>query len=85
MDGLVLAASELGLGVRSLKIRRTVRLVESRIEGYRFDLQYAKQNMARDRLKRIRPNQSLEPMARYVTPRARHESRRLSPWLTIER
>src|SRR3569833_1765609 len=31
------------------------------------------------------PNQSLEPMARYVTPRAGHESRRLSPWLTIKR
>ena len=31
------------------------------------------------------PNQSLEPMARCVTPRARHESRRLSPWLTIKR
>jgi len=33
----------------------------------------------------IAPNQSLEPMARCVTPRAKHESRRLSPWLTIER
>jgi hypothetical protein len=32
-----------------------------------------------------KPNQSLEPMARYVTPRAGHEARRLSPWLTIKR
>jgi len=31
------------------------------------------------------PNQSLEPMARASTPRAWHESRRLSPWLTIKR
>ena len=29
------------------------------------------------------PNQSLEPMARSVTPRAAHVSRQLSPWLTI--
>ena len=31
------------------------------------------------------PNQSLEPMARSVTPRAEHESRRISPWLIIKR
>jgi len=31
------------------------------------------------------PNQSLEPMARSVTPRAAHEPRQLSPWLTIKR
>jgi len=33
----------------------------------------------------VLPNQSLEPMARSSTPRAGHESRRLSPWLTIKR
>ena len=33
----------------------------------------------------VTPNQSLEPMARSSTPRAGHESRRLSPWLTIKR
>jgi len=54
LDGVALAASEPGSGVRSLKIRRTVSLVESRIEGYRFVLQGAKRNMARDRLKCIR-------------------------------
>ena len=85
MDGIGLAASGSGSGVRSLKIRRTVSLVGPRIEGYRFGLQYAKRNMAGDRLKYIRPNQSLEPMARCVTPRAGHEARHLSPWLTIKR
>jgi len=30
-----------------------------------------------------KPNQSLEPMARSVTPRAAHEPRQLPPWLTI--
>jgi hypothetical protein len=34
---------------------------------------------------KFEPNQSLEPMARSVTPRAAHESRQLSPWLTIKR
>jgi hypothetical protein len=33
----------------------------------------------------IPPNQSLEPMARCVTPRAGHEARHLSPWLTMKR
>jgi len=38
-----------------------------------------------DEITGTEPNQSLEPMARSVTPRARHESRPLSPWLTIKR
>ena len=80
MDGIVLVASEPGPGVRSLKIRRPVSLVESRIEGSRFVLQCAKRNMARDRIKHIRPNQSLEPMARSVTPRA---DARVAPALTM--
>jgi len=41
--------------------------------------------MARDRLKRIRPNQSLEPIARASRLVLAHESRHSRCWLTIKR
>jgi len=82
LDGVVFAAGEPGPGVRNLKVRRTVNLVESRIEGLRFDVQCSKRNMARDRSKR-RPNQSLEPIARASRLVLAHEPRHSRCWLTI--